>query len=314
MPSKYQAPVLGSQSWIDYSVPVAPDRRPRAIAALAVLALVWGFNWVVMKVAVHDAPPFAFAAWRTCGGAVALFLTALVLRKPLRPQYPAAFLAIGFFQTTCFVGLVTWAVVSAGAGQVAMLAYTMPLWVSLIAWPALGERIGPWQGVALVTAFAGVACMFGPVHAVGFAELLAVSAGLLWAVGIILTKRLQRRTHVDVFGLTMWQMVFGGAVLLVVALVVPHHATTWSLPYVLAIAYNVIFATALAYLLWTFVLDVLPAHDAGMGTLANPVVGVLAAWLLLGEVPSLLSGLGMLLIVAGLVVLAIADRRASRQA
>ena len=293
-------------------MPAAPDRRPQAIAALAVLALVWGFNWVVMKVAVHDAPPFAFAAWRTCGGGVALLATALVLRKPLRPQYPWAFFAIGFFQTACFVGLVTWAVVSAGAGQVAMLAYTMPLWVSLFAWPALGERIGPWQAVAIATAFAGVACMVGPVRSVGFAELLAVSAGLLWAIGIILTKRLQRRTHVDVFGLTMWQMLFGGAVLLVVALVAPSHATTWSLPYVLAIAYNIVFASALAYLLWVFVLDVLPARDAGMGTLANPVVGVLAAWLLLGEIPTPLSGLGMVLIVSGLVVLALADRRVTR--
>lgn len=284
----------------------------RAIIALAALALIWGYNWVVMKVAVHDAPPFQFAALRTCGGAVALFATALILRKPLRPQYPLAFLAIGFFQTACFVGLVAWAVVSAGAGQVAMLAYTMPLWVSLLAWPALGERIGAWQAVAIAIAFAGMACMVGPLRSVGFAEVLAISSGFLWAIGIILTKRLQRRTHVDVFGLTMWQMLFGGAVLLVVALLAPAHATTWDGSYVFALVYNIVFASALAYVLWVFVLDVLPARDAGMGTLANPVVGVLFAWLQLGEVPTRLSGLGMLLIVAGLVVLTLADRRAAQ--
>jgi len=61
-----------------------------------------------------------------------------------------------------------------------------------------------------------------------------------------------------------------------------------------------------------FVLDVLPARDAGMGTLANPVVGVLAAWLQLGEVPTRLAALGMFLIVAGLATLSLADRRASR--
>ncbi|MGB6987200.1 MAG: DMT family transporter, partial [Candidatus Aquilonibacter sp.] len=191
-------------------------------------------------------------------------------------------------------------------------AYTMPLWVSLLAWPALGERIGAWQAVAIAIAFAGVACMVGPLRSVGLAEWAAVSAGLLWAIGIILTKRLQRRTHVDVFGLTMWQMLFGGAVLFVVAIVVPAHATIWSAPYVLAIVYNIIFASALAYVLWVFVLDVLPARDAGMGTLANPVVGVLAAWLQLGEVPTRLSALGMVLIVTGLVVLSLADRRATR--
>jgi drug/metabolite transporter (DMT)-like permease len=293
-------------------VPVVPDRRSSALLALAVLSLSWGYNWVVMKIAVHDASPFTFAAWRTFGGGIALVTTAVVLRKSLRPQFPAAFFWIGFFQTACFVGLVTWAVSSAGAGQVAMLAYTMPLWVALLAWPFLGERIGAWQGVAIAIALAGIACMIGPLHSVGLAEWLAVAGGLAWAIGIILTKRLQQRARVDVFAMTMWQMLFGGAVLAVVALLVPGHATTWSTPYLLAIVYNIVLATALAYVLWIYVLDVLPARDAGMGTLANPVVGTLAAWLQLGEAPTRLSAIGMVLIVSGLVVLSLADRRAAR--
>lgn len=292
-------------------MPVRADQRSRALLALAVLALVWGYNWVVMKIAVHDAPPFTFAAWRTLGGGIALFVTALALRKPLKPQFPVSFFWIGLFQTACFVGLVTWAVVSAGAGQVAMLAYTMPLWVSLLAWPFLGERIGVWQAVAMLVALAGIACMIGPLRSVGLAQWLAVIAGLTWAIGIILTKRLQRAQHVDLFGLTMWQMLFGGLVLTVVAVIVPSHPTIWNAPFALAVVYNVVLATALAYTLWTFVLDVLPARDAGMGTLANPVVGALAAWLQLGEIPTRLSGAGMVLIGVGLVLLALADRRAS---
>ena len=293
-------------------MPVRAERRTLALLALVVLALVWGYNWVVMKIAVHDAPPFTFAAWRTLGGGIALLVTALVLRKPLRPQFPAAFFWIGLFQTTCFVGLVTWAVVSAGAGQVAMLAYTMPLWVSLLAWPFLGERIGPWQTAAMIVALVGIGCMIGPLRSVGLAELLAVLAGFAWAIAIILTKRLQRAQRVDIFGLTMWQMLFGGVVLTAIAAIVPSHPTIWNEPYVLAVAYNIILATALAYTLWTFVLEVLPARDAGMGTLANPVVGALAAWLQLGETPTRLAATGMLLIAAGLVLLSLADRRAGR--
>ncbi len=293
-------------------MPAVRDRRASALLALAVLSLIWGYNWVVMKIAVHDASPFTFAAWRTLGGGIALVATALVLRKPLRPQFPAAFFLIGFFQTACFVGLVTWAVVSAGAGQVAMLAYTMPLWVALLAWPFLGERFGPRQGVAIAVAVAGIACMIGPLRSVGLAEGLAVIGGFAWAIGIILTKRLQQRANVDLFGMTMWQMLFGGLVLAIVAVLAPGHATTWNTPYVLAITYNIILATALAYVLWIYVLDVLPARDAGMGTLANPVVGTLAAWLQLGEAPTRLSAIGMVLIVSGLVALSLADRRASR--
>lgn len=287
----------------------AADRRSRAIVALGALAIIWGYNWVVMKVAVHDAPPFQFAAMRTCGGALALCGTALILRKPLRLQFPLQLFWIGFFQTAGFVGLATWAVTGAGAGHAAVLAYTMPLWVSLLAWPVLGERIGVWQGLAMVIAFAGIACMVGPLRAVNPATCIAVGAGLSWAIGVVLTKRLQLRAPIDTFSLTTWQMVFGGVVLLIAAVLVPAHPVTWSGSYIFAVAYNIVLATALAYTLWTFVLSALPARDAGMGGLAVPVIGVLASWLQLGEVPTPLSALGMILIVAGLALLTFADRR-----
>ena len=293
-------------------MPSVPDRRTLALVALVFLVVVWGYNWVVIKLAVLDASPFTFAASRTLGGGIALVVAAVALRKPLRPQFPAAYFWIGLFQTAGFIGLSTTAVVTAEAGQVAILVYTMPLWVSLLAWPFLGERIGGWQAAAIAIALAGVACMFGPLRAVGLAEWLAVAAGFAWAVGIVLTKRLQLRAKPDIYGLSMWQMLFGGLVLTLVAVAVPGHATTWSARYVFALTYNIVVATALAYVVWVFVIDALPARDAGMGSLGTPVIGTLGAWLQLGEVPTRLSGLGMVLIVAGLVVLTFADRRATR--
>jgi drug/metabolite transporter (DMT)-like permease len=284
-------------------------RHRLALGALVVLALIWGYNWVVMKIAVGDAPPFVFAATRTLGGGLALLVAGVALRRPIAPQKPAAFFWIGLFQTGIFVGLVTWAVVAAGAGQVAMLAYTMPLWVSLIAWPVLGERLDLGQGIAIAIAFAGIACMIGPRHSLGLPETLAILAGLSWAIGIVIAKRVQKRERIDLFNLTMWQLLFGGIALTIVALVVPEHPVVWNVPYALAVVYNVLLATALAYFLWIFILDELPARDASMGTLANPVVGVVAAWIQLGEAPTLLSGIGMLLVLGGLVLLSIADRK-----
>jgi drug/metabolite transporter (DMT)-like permease len=206
-------------------VQVNDKRRVLAVAGLAALGLIWGYNWVVMKIGVQDASPFVFAAWRTFGGGIVLAMVGLALRRPMRPQFVGRTFLIGFFQTGCFVGLASWAVVSAGVGQVAMLAYTMPLWVSLIAWPVLGERIGRWQAVALAIAFAGIACMIGRLHANVMADAIAILAGVTWAIGIVLTKALQRDERVDLFCLTMWQMLFGGAVLVVIAFIVPSHPT-----------------------------------------------------------------------------------------
>jgi drug/metabolite transporter (DMT)-like permease len=297
------------QSWIDCDVHRTANRHRLALIALVLLALIWGYNWVVMKVAVHDAPPFVFAATRTLGGGIVLLLAALFTRRPVAPQLPGAFFWIGLFQTGLFVGLVTWAVVSAGAGQVAMLSYTMPLWVSLIAWPVLGERLDAIHIVALAIAFAGIGCMIGPHRSFGIPELLAVIAGVSWAIGIVIAKRVQQGRRIDLFNMNMWQLLFGGIALTALALAVPHGATHWTTTYGLAVAYNVLLASALAYFLWLFVLRELPAREASMGTLANPVVGVVAAWIQLGERPTLLTGVGMLLILGGLLIVALAERR-----
>jgi drug/metabolite transporter (DMT)-like permease len=285
-------------------------KRRLALALLALLSLIWGYNWVVMKIAVADAPPFAFAAWRVFGGAIALVILAIVLRKPLRPQFPAAYFWIGIFQTALFLGLATWAVVTAGAGKVAILAYTMPIWVAVIAWPVLGERLYPLQIAAVAIAAIGVLCLISPLHRIGLPEILAVLSGLSWAIGIVIIKYVQRRQSVDLYGMTMWQMLFAGAALVVVALLVPERTTVWSTAYIGALLYNIVLATAFGYALWIFILDVLPARDASMGTLANPVISIVASWLQLGERPSLLTGIGAILILAALALLSFADRRA----
>jgi drug/metabolite transporter (DMT)-like permease len=284
-------------------------KRRLALIALALLSLIWGYNWAVMKMAVIDAPPFAFAAWRVLGGAIALLIAAIALRRPLRPEYPMAYFWIGIFQTAAFLGLVTWAVVTAGAGKVAILAYTMPIWVAVIGWPVLGERLHSAQIGAVVLAAFGVLCLVGPLHRAGFAELLALLGGLWWAIGVVITKRVQRDRSVDLYGMTMWQLLFAGIALVVVALVVPERPTVWSSVYIGALLYNMLIATALGYGMWIFILNVLPAREASMGTLAVPIVSIVASWFQLGERPSLLTALGAFLILASLALLNLSDRR-----
>lgn len=283
------------------------NRRPAAFIALAALALLWGYNWVVMKVATQYAPPFEFAALRLLGGAAVLFAVLLILRKPLRPERAAAFLWIGIFQSGGFVALATWAVLSAGAGKVAVLSYTMPLWVAIAGWPLLGERLYPRQIAALVAALAGIVMILDVWNAHGslFADGIALIAGVSWAIGVIISKRVQRTGTVDVLSLTAWQMLFGGIAIGIVALAVPEHATQWTPVYIAALAYNIVGASALAYFLWVFVLQHLPARDASMGTLANPVVGIIAAWLQLGEAPNVWEACGMGLVVLALAALAL---------
>ena len=68
--------------------------------------------------------------------------------------------------------------------------------------------------------------------------------------------------------------------------------------------YTIVVANSLAWFLWLYALHALPAGIAGLGTLAIPVVGVAGAWIQLGEVPTLVEGIGMALIIGALGVLA----------
>jgi drug/metabolite transporter (DMT)-like permease len=62
------------------------SRRQHGLAAavLAAISLVWGFNWVVLKIGVRHADPFEFLAWRFALAAACLFGAAALLGRPMR--------------------------------------------------------------------------------------------------------------------------------------------------------------------------------------------------------------------------------------
>ncbi len=277
-------------------------RKPaaRAILALAALALIWGYNWVIMKRALHDSGPFTFAALRALLGALALFALLAARRRSLRPAHLPGVLVLGLLQTTGFLGFVIWALVSGGAGRTAVLVYTMPLWLLVLAWPLLGERIRGLQWAAVAVAGAGLVLILQPwrLHAHVLSAALAVLGGVSWALAAIWAKHLRRRVHLDLLSLTAWQMLLGALPLILIAAWREPQAIVWTS------YFTAVLATALAWLLWLYALDKLPAGIAGMGTLAVPLIGLAAAWLRLGERPSPPEAAGMALILTGLAILA----------
>ncbi len=269
---------------------------------LATIVL-WAYSWVVMKQVLTYAGPFDFAALRYLIGAAVLFAVLLVLRQSLRPPPLLPMILIGLSQTAAFQGLEQWALLNSGAGHVALLAYTMPFWAVLLAWLILGDTptARHWLGLAL--AAAGLLCIIEPWHAVGSAmsTALAIVGGLAWAVGTVLSKRLFRRHEVGVLNLTAWQMLVGGVALSVVALGVPQRPIAWDPAFIAGLAYSAVLASAVAWWLWSIVLQRLPTTVASVSSLGVPVLSVLLAWLILHEQPSALEAAGIVLVLLGLL-------------
>ena len=274
------------------------------ILALAGFALILGYNWVVMKVGVADLPPFVFAAARAVLGAATLFTVLIVLRRSLRPPEIRHTLIVGLLQTTGMVALATWAVVSGPSGKTAVLVNSMPLWIPLFASPILGERIGMrWSAIAL--GVLGLVLMIDPRHGTGWlSDVAAVVAAVAWAAAIVVTKHLQRKSAFDPMTFTAWQVLLGSIPLVAIALVFhagPHVLSTQS---VLAVAYNGVLATGLAFVLFAYAMKSLSVTIAGAGGLSIPVIGVAAAWWQLGERPGGLEWAGMACILGALALMA----------
>lgn len=280
-------------------------RRYHAPAALIVLCLIWGYNWVMMKEGLRFAAPFDFVALRALCGALVLFAVMAARQQSLMPQAPLACLVFGLLQTTGFLGLATWALVEGGAGKTAVLVYAMPFWTLLLAWPLLGDRLSRRQWAAVLLALPGIFLILEPwnLHTPLKSKLLAIGAGISGAASTIFVKWLRTRHTIDLLSLTAWQMLFGGLALGVIALWVPGQSIMWSPYFIWVMFFNIVLGTALAWLLWLYALNQLSASTASLSLLMVPVVGVTCAQLQLGEVPGAIEFTGMLLIGAAIVTL-----------
>ncbi|MEK9825065.1 MAG: DMT family transporter [Methylotenera sp.] len=284
----------------------------RAFIALMVLTAIWGYNWVVMKSALEYAGAFQFAALRTVLGAVCLFAVIIYMRKPLRVREMPTLILLGLLQTSGFTGLLIWALVEGGAGKTAVLTYTMPFWVMVLAWPLLGEKLRGLQWPAAVLSTMGMLFILDPMH-LGtdtFSMFLAVMSGVFWAMSVIVAKKLhQREPNLDLLTLTAWQMFFGSVPLAIAAFIIPAPEIQWTPYFIGAVIFNSVFCNALAWLLWLYALQRLSAGVASMSSMLAPVIGVVAAWIQLNEVPSTTELIGMTLIAASLVIISIISIR-----
>lgn len=284
----------------------------RAFAALTLLTIIWGYNWVVMKSALAYAGAFEFAALRTVIGALCLFAVVLFMRKPLRVKEMPTLILLGILQTSGFTGILIWALVEGGAGKTAVLTYTMPFWVMVLAWPMLGEKLRGLQWPAAILSTMGMLFILDPLH-LGtdtFSMFLAVLSGIFWALSVIVAKKLhQRSPDLDLLTLTAWQMFFGSIPLAVVALLVPAPPIQWTPYFIGAVIFNSVFCNALAWLLWLYALQRLSAGIASMSSMLAPVIGVMAAWVQLHEVPTTTELIGMTLIAVSLLIISVISIR-----
>lgn len=285
------------------------------IVALILLSSIWGYTWVLAKQALSLAPPFAFAAQRCIGGALALFVLLKLTGRPLRCAEPRATILIGLVQVAGFMALQTWALVEGGPGKTSVLIFTMPIWTLVLARIFLGEMIKGAQWLAAGLTLFGLLLIIEPwnMQATALSKLLGILAALCWSVGTIQVKLLRQKSQVDLINLTTWQMVVGAFPLTLLALVVPEGSTQWSLHYVYLLTFMSVTSTGLCWWLWIYILDRVPAWEASLSVLGTPVIAILSSRFILNETFKIPEIVGILSIGIGLSLLSFIGWLTSRQ-
>jgi drug/metabolite transporter (DMT)-like permease len=130
-----------------------------SLVLVAVLTLVWGCNWPVLKVGVTELAPLTFRAATLGFAGLGLLLVSKLsggsIRIP-RALWPHV-LMLAFFNITGWNALILFGVQQMPAGRSAILAYTMPLWGVLFSLLLLHEPLSGRKLTGLLVGMGGSA-------------------------------------------------------------------------------------------------------------------------------------------------------------
>ncbi|TDR88038.1 DMT family transporter [Enterovirga rhinocerotis] len=275
----------------------------RNLLLVASLGLCWGFNWVAVKLALAEIPPWTL---RAVGFSLAtaimfgvLFATGTSPRVPRRHWFRLAI--VGVLSIAAYNIFSAFAQLTATTSRAAVLSYMMPIWAVIFARIVLGEPFDRRRQIGLALGGAGLIALGLPLLRSGelsIGLLFAILSGVFWAMGSVVLKRWPVDASAPV--ITTWQLglaaILTGIGMLIfegVPTALPQLPSTWA-----GLAYNVLIGQALASTLWFVILGRMPAGIATIGSLLVPGVGVIGATLILGERPTMWDWLGLLLIVA----------------
>lgn len=291
---------------------------------LVTLAFSWGSSWPVHKLALAEIQPMGYRVMTTYAGAVLLLLLARwqghpvrVPRSEIRPLIILAIINICAFQIMSTFGLRM-----IEAGRAAILAYTLPLWMVIIGWLFLGEKLTLSRFAALVMGLGAMALLIAPdIVKLGRAPLgtvLLTCCAITWATGTTYYK--SRQWKLSAGALAGWQLMIGGIPIVIIYLIAEPalKPQDWSSTTVGAVFYVLAMATVYSHWCWFRILQLLPSWVASIGILGAPVVGVFSATVVLDEVLTWRELAALLLVVASMALVMIGPegfrqmRRAAR--
>ena len=276
---------------------------PKDLLLALLVIIVWGLNFVVIKVGLHGMPPMLMGALRFM---LAAFPAILFVR---RPQVPLRWmLAYGMTISVGQFAFLFYAMyVGMPAGLASLVLQSQAFFTLFFAALFLGEWLRGSNLLGLLIAASGLV-LIGlqggqAMTLAGFA--LTIAAASMWALGNVVTRKLGK---VNLVGLVVWGSLIPPLPFLALSLwlegpeLISQSLRTLGVDSLLVLAYLAFGATILGYGLWSRLLSRYPASQVAPFSLLVPVVGISSSALLLGERLGGLQMVGAALVMAGLLI------------
>lgn len=277
--------------------------RPIHVALAVLIAALWGFNFVVIKIGIDNFPPILFSALRFSLAALPL---AFFIRRP--DVSWALILGIGLVLgvikfTLLFVGMD----VGLSAGLASVVLQSQAFFTVILASFVLRERPTRMQMLGIITAFSGIGLIATTIDS-GVTPLgltLAVAAAFAWACSNLLMKR---AGAIDMLGLIVWVSLVPPIPLYLISLVFEGWqaqaaaiaSLTW--PGAAAVAYIAFAATIFGFGVWGKLIRTYGAAQVAPFSLLVPIFGMSSSALFLGEAFGPVRMAAALLVILGLVM------------
>ena len=274
----------------------------------ALICVIWGTTWLVIKIGLNGVPPFLAAGLRFALASGALFavIAARGTRLRMNRDGAIAVLSCGLLSFTLSYACVYWAEQYVSTGLVAIIYCTMPLVTALLSafWTRSETLVARTVG-GLLVAMAGTVVLFLHAHGLGrrAAPQMAVAfvSVVATAVNLVSVKKFGR--DLNVYVLNACGMAIGSAGLLALSFAFESHAAVaWSRANVLAIVYLALVGSVAAFQSYYTLVKVMDATRLSLISLIFPIVAVLLGHAYLHEAIAARRWAGMALVLAGVAI------------
>jgi len=281
----------------------------RAYLAWVAVCLIWGTTYLAIRVALETIPPFLMGAFRWIVAGVLIVAILAVRGERLPPVRLWTSLAVlGVLLIGCGNGGVVWAEQTVPSGLTAVLVAMSPFWmVGVEAFMPGGDPLTVRRVAGLLIGFAGIVMLVWPELRVGGARgfmtgvVAAQIACIGWAIGSTYARRHGRDENV--LATAAFEMLFGGIVMLGVALVRHEPAAlTFTTRTAAALAYLTFAGAVAGFSAYAYALKHLPLATVSLYAYVNPVIAVVLGTLILGEPLNARLGVAAGIVLAGMAL------------